>query len=480
MKFEAKGGPLPLRVALLGVMNSGAASSSMPTRGSAERLFQTLVGGERGRALRAQLRNTHPRRSAEEVEDAVQTACQRFVESAIEISNPAEVYAWLRTTADRILNREDVLRGRELVVDPIEGGLDRAPSVEPGPADQILADEDTDEMATLVREVAESLSERRRNVLALYLAGHNRPEIGERLRLSDRTVKRELLEAMDEARSALARRTGGGCESGEPLVLKFVYGLASSAEVDQARAHLDRCHRCSGFHEQLLEWRAKAAEMLPAPAVAEAASPGLLERVANKTADGATTIKQQILGVGAQAKQQAAATYYRAVDPTPLAGVRPTAVAAVVASCITIGGGAAAYCANQGVNPIGAATGLIAGSEEDEAEPQPSYQPAEPQQPELSTPTYEPAESSPPAEQSEPETTTSESSTPPAEKSEPEPESTSSEPEPQPEGEFEPIEEPAPEPAPEAAAPTEASPEPTESAKPAPVQSSSGAGEFEP
>jgi RNA polymerase sigma factor (sigma-70 family) len=476
-KHRVKGGTTFPPSCSVGVMNPRFASAPTPTRSNAEHLLQTFVTGERGQALRAQLSNRHPRRSREEVDDAVQGACERFVGSAIEITDPGEVYTWLRTTADRILNREDVLRGRELVVDPIEGGLDRAPSAEPGPADQILADEDTDEMATLVREVAESLSDRRRNVLALYLAGHNRPEIAERLRLSDRTVKRELLEGMDEARSALARRTGGGCERGEPLVLKFVYGLASAAEVAQARAHLDRCQRCSGFHEQLLEWRAKAAEMLPAPAVAEAASPGLLERVANKAADGATSIKQQIFGVGAQAKQQAATTYYRAVDPTPLAGVRPTAVAAVVASCITIGGGAAAYCANQGVNPIGAATGLIAGIEGDEAEPPPSYQPAEPQEPEPSTPTYEPTESSsPPAEKSEPEPTTPESSTPPAEKSEPEPQP---EPEPQAEGEFEPIEEPAQEPTSEAA-PTEAPPEPTESAKPAPVQSSSGAGEFEP
>lgn len=477
MKTSARGGSTFGPSCSVGVMGSYPASPSMPRlEAGAEALLREFVGGERGQQLRTQLADRHRQRSREEIDDAVQTACERFVESATEISTAAEVYAWIRTTAHRVLLRRDERSARELLVDPTEGDLAETPSADPDPAEQIIARQDEGELEALVGEVADSLSDRRREILALHLAGLKRAEIGERLGLSVRAVERELLKIMDEARTVLARRAGGGCETGESLILRFVYGLASSAEVAQARMHLDRCHRCDGFYERLTEWREKAAVILPAPAI-EGASPGTFERIGQRVADAVGSAKQQILGTGAQVKQQTASSYYRAVDPIPLAGVRPGAVAAVVASCITISGGAAAYCANQGVDPIGAATGLIAGSEEPTPEPPTSNQPEA--QETSPTPAYEPS----PTPSYEPEEQTTEApqteSSTPVQKSEPEPEPTASEPTAQVEGEFEPIEEPAPEPEPEVPAP-EAS-QPTESAKqPAPVQSSSGAGEFEP
>jgi hypothetical protein len=54
----------------------------------------------------------------------------------------------------------------------------------------------------------------------------------------------------------------------------------------------------------------------------------------------------------ANVKQHAAGAFYRALDPTPLAGVRPGAAAATVAGCLAIGGGTT-YCVTQGVDPIG-------------------------------------------------------------------------------------------------------------------------------
>jgi RNA polymerase sigma factor (sigma-70 family) len=439
--------------------------------------LREFVGGVPGRALRVELAQRHPRRSPEEVDDAVQDACERLVESDGEFPSPAHVYKWIRITAHRLLNEQDERRTREIAVDPVEGVLEQLASRDPDPAEAVLAREETDEMEALVREVNDSLTERRREILALYVAGYKRPEIAERVGLTIRAVERELFKIMDEARVILADRLGGGCIVGEPLVLRLVYGLASSAEAAQAQLHLKGCHRCDALHERLVEWREKAAAVLQAPAI-EAASPGTFERFGQRVADAVGSAKQQILGAGFQAKQQASAGYYRAVDPTPLAGARPSAVAAVIASCLTIGGGAAAYCANQGVDPIGAATGLIVGSEEGNAEPPPSNQP-EAQEPSPTpayepspTPSYEPAEQTTEAPQPE--------SSQPAEKSEPEPEPepTNSEPTAQVEGEFEPIEEAPPEPAPEAAA-TEASPAPTEAAKPAPVPANSP-GEFEP
>ncbi|MBS1881316.1 MAG: hypothetical protein JST31_17515 [Actinobacteria bacterium] len=112
--------------------------------------------------------------------------------------------------------------------------------------------------------------------------------------------------------------------------------------------------------------------MLPAPAI-EAASPGTLERVDHRVADAVGHAKQQVPGAGEEAKQQASSTYYRVVDPTPLAGVRPGAIAAVLASCVTIGGGAA-YCANHAFDPIAA---MIGSGEQEQAEPPAASQPAE-------------------------------------------------------------------------------------------------------
>ncbi|HZE04129.1 MAG TPA: hypothetical protein VE127_02830 [Solirubrobacteraceae bacterium] len=53
----------------------------------------------------------------------------------------------------------------------------------------------------------------------------------------------------------------------------------------------------------------------------------MLGRLAHKTADGLSSLKQHALDGSAQVKQHAAATYYRAVDPTPLAAARPGTVA---------------------------------------------------------------------------------------------------------------------------------------------------------
>jgi RNA polymerase sigma factor (sigma-70 family) len=337
--------------------------STATVSNGAEVLFRSFVQGERGGKLRSQLALLHPDASAEEIEDAIQTACDRFVDKAEGISAPGQVYTWIRTTAHRVLSREDDHHLRELAVDPTGASLQELAAEEPGPEEETIEHEDEDELVTLVREVSASLPERKRDVLALYGAGYKRPEIASHLGLSDRAVKRDLLEIMDEARAAIARKAGGGCQRGEPLVLRFAYGLAGAAESEQARLHMKGCRRCEVLWERLDAWREKAAALLPVPAV-EQASPGLLERLAHRTADGLASVKQQVLGGASQVKQQAATTYSRAVDPTPLAGARPGTVAALLVSCVTIGGGAATYCAQNNVDPLSAASGLISGEEE--------------------------------------------------------------------------------------------------------------------
>lgn len=366
-------------------------------------LLWSIVEGQRGQALRAQLAARHPESNADEIDDAVQAACACFLSEADGISAPGQVYAWIRTAAHRILIREAERCRREPAFDPVGGGeLERVAGEEGlGPAEELICREDDGHLATLVQKVSSSLSDRRRDVLALYGAGYKRPQIAERLGLTERTVKRDLLAIMDQARATVARFAGGGCDQGEPLVVRFVCGISTPDESAQAREHLARCDRCQLLSGRLIAWREKAGAMLPAP-IAEGASPGVLERLSHKSADGFSSLKQHILDGGAQVKQHATATYYRALDPTPLAVARPGTIASVIASCIAIGGGAT-YCVQQGVDPLGAAKGLITSAPEADPEPAaeppvaestgPEYTPAAP--PVEEAPTPEPAASEP-------------------------------------------------------------------------------------
>lgn len=356
-----------------------------------------LVRGERVRALQAQLADWHPECSPDEIEDAIQTACKRFLEHAEGITAVGEVYTWVRTTAHRLLNRETARHAHEFGVERIDERMADIPDEHAGPAEELIGREEDADLAALVEEVNSSLPERKRDVLALWAAGEQRPDIADRLGLSQRKVKRELLEIMDEARAALARMAGGGCRYGEPLVLRSVCGLATSIEEDRIRQHLTRCGRCEILSERLIVWREKASAMLPAPVV-EGAQPGVVERVMQGAADRLAAAKEQIFDGGAQLKQHATAavTHYRPVDPTPLAAARPGTVAAVVASCLTIGGGAAAYCVEKGVDPLAPAKGAIAAVSGEESSAPP------PPEPEAQAPVYTPVE--PPASEEPPVT----------------------------------------------------------------------------
>lgn len=387
------------------VVVMGLDQSPMIVSEEAASLLREYVAGERGQKLRTQLASKHPNRSSEEIEEAVQTACKCFLEEADGIEAPGQVYAWIRTAAHHALNREEEHRGWVDPVDPTGRDLAVAVTQDPSPEQEAITNEEEAELAGLVREVVECLPEQKRDVLALYGAGYKRPQIASQLGVSRRRVKRDLLEIMDRARGVLARRVGGGCEHGEPLVMRLACGLATASESEQARRHLSRCRQCEHFNERLAAWREKVPAALPFPA-ADQANPGVLERAAHKVAEGTSALKQQIFDGGTQLKQHAAAGYYRAVDPTPLAAARPGTVAAVVAGCITLGGGAATYCVERGVDPLGAARGLIAASEEGEKQPEePPPEPAETPPPPVESPVEETPvaeEAPPPVEVEEP------------------------------------------------------------------------------
>jgi DNA-directed RNA polymerase specialized sigma24 family protein len=91
------------------------------------------------------------------------------------------------------------------VVDPGGDGLERVGAEVAGPVEELIEIEDDADLELLVSEVSSSLSERRRDVLALHGAGCKRSQIAERLGLPERVVKRDIEAIMDEARATLAR-----------------------------------------------------------------------------------------------------------------------------------------------------------------------------------------------------------------------------------------------------------------------------------
>ncbi len=439
-------------------------TATIDSGGEESAALQDLLRAGRTRMLKHQLATWHPKASPEEIEDAIQTSCKRFLEHAQGISRPGQVYTWLRTTASRILTREAELRHRLVGTNPVVGGgVSMIPDDEADPAKSLIGLEDDADLELLVREVSDALPERDQHVLALHGAGLKRSKIAERLGVSERVVKKSLEGIMEEARTAVARLSGGGCSRGEPLVLRSACGLATPPEEAQAHQHLASCHRCHEFLEKLLAWRDKAGAVLPAPVAAEGTNPGVIERATQKVSESIGSVKQHIFDGGAQLKQHATSASARAMDPTPFAAARPGTAVAVVAGCIAIGTGAAGYCVQQGVDPLGAAKGLIAstpeqGRPEEAAAPPPAAEPTVPTytpEPPVEEPAPAPEPSPQPAAESQPK---------PEPKSDPvpedtfEPSSTSTTSETEPEASYEATEEaPAPNPEP-APAPTATTP----------------------
>jgi hypothetical protein len=218
------------------------------------------------------------------------------------------------------------------------------------------------------------LSERQRDVLSLHVRGCKRPQIAARLGFSPRVVQRELEAIMRVSRREVARLAGGGCETGEALVLRRSCGLATPGEAVKARSHVAGCDRCQGFADRLDVWR-EVASVLPVPAGAQVH----LGRVG----EGLAALRQYIADVGTSAKQQAASLYYRVSDPAPLGTIRPGAAAAVIAGCVAVGT-AGTVCV-QSVNPWSAATGLVVSEPEQKPKPPPVQSPPAPAAPDPAT-----------------------------------------------------------------------------------------------
>lgn len=339
-------------------------------------LLEQIAGGERGAQLRATVARWNPGAKSEQIEEAFQEACAR-AERSCKGRSEGEVYVWLRTTTHREVGSLRRRAGREVLLATGDSEAVGTPSLASDPVDELIEREDHEELERLARVILSGLSSRQRAVIALHTRGMRRHQIAEHLDLTSRTVKRSMEQVLAAGRNELLRLAGQGCGEGEQLVARLAFGLAGPREARRAQLHLATCGRCGALYERLDLWREHVAGLLPLPAAAEAHS-HLLERAIHAGGElllGPTSprpgggVRRHVTETVSHLRDQAAASYSRAVDPTPLAAVRPGAVAAAVAGCLAVGGGAT-YCVEQGVDPI-ASIRTITSREQPDRKPKP-------------------------------------------------------------------------------------------------------------
>jgi len=348
----------------------GVSNGHRPGRETTRALLEKIAGGDGAVKLRRQVIGWNPGATDEQVEDAFQEACER-AERSCHGQIEAEVYTWLRTTTHHRLGRMRERREREPIDAKPLDALDPAVVSAPGPDDIVLERENRAELQIVASALLDHLSARQRDVAALHAHGFRRREIAERLHMSPRLVKRLMEEILTIERAELADMAGHGCEEGHEQVARYAFGLAAEREARRAQTHLISCERCGEMYARLDVWREKVAAVLPVPPLADAHT-HIVERVVHAgtefasaapspAGDSPAGIRRNASGALAHLREQAAGVYYRTVDPTPLAGVRPGAVAATLASCLAVTGGAT-YCVKEAGNPLTALTGLGAPS----------------------------------------------------------------------------------------------------------------------
>ena len=390
--------------ASLGIVGRTAASA--PGHQHTHKVLEWLLrNGRREEICATVARTTGAPRDL--VEDALQDVC-RVATTKCRGETRGEVYNWLLKAT---LRRVAKLRGRshqryELLVDPSDDHPAFARASD-GPDVEVLERERERELAAVASTVVAQLTERQRRVAALHSRHMPRREIAKRLGTSERRVKHLKEETFARARSALVEAAGGGCEQGERLISRYSFGLANPRERTQAQLHLAGCERCGTLYQRLELVHEKVAALLPIPAAA-GPDPSVVERTLHKTAETLAHVKQHLADASNQAKQHATAGYTRAVEYTPLASARPGAAATAIAGCLALGGGAAGYCIDRGVDPVTGFVDILQPAPTDTKPPEPQDEPVAeqppPQAPTTPTPTPAPTEPQPTA-QPEPQPT---------------------------------------------------------------------------
>jgi RNA polymerase sigma factor (sigma-70 family) len=343
-------------------------------------LLEEIAGGKRGAQLRATVAAWNRGATREQVEEAFQEACIRAARSCTG-QTIGEVYVWLRTTTHHELgDMRDRVKQEILVDDVSNAAFESTDAALASPAEVLIESEDRAEIDRLILAVLDRLADRERQIAVLHSHGLARKEIADHLGVTPRLVKRSVEEILATGRDQLVRLVGFGCANGHELVARYAFGLAAKREARRAQLHLTTCARCGAMYERLDVWRERVAVLLPVPPPVEARA-HIVERVVHAGTDVLSSgqspptgspsgLRRHVTDAAAHLREQAAASYYRTVDPTPLAGARPGAVAAAVAGCLAVGGGAT-YCVQQGADPIASFAGLSSRAHDYKPRPHP-------------------------------------------------------------------------------------------------------------
>jgi DNA-directed RNA polymerase specialized sigma24 family protein len=318
--------------------------------------------------LRGQVAAAKRGATREQIEEAFQEACLKAGRSC-RGQTMGEVYKWLLKTTDSIVDDTRDRLKREVLVDHSAREFETVDPTLAPPEEVLIKREEQGELDELTLSILDRLDERKRKVAVLHSHGLARGDIARQLGISARIVKRDVEGVLAAGREQLTRVVGMGCPDGHQLVSRYAFGLAGERDARRAQFHLATCPRCGAMFERLDLWRGRVAALMPMPPAIEGHA-HIAERVIHAGSELVAPRPEQARPAGlrehvahatAHVREQATAAYYRMADPTPLVGVRPGAVATVVAGCLAIGGGAT-YCVQQGTDPIAAFSGLATSS----------------------------------------------------------------------------------------------------------------------
>jgi RNA polymerase sigma factor (sigma-70 family) len=275
---------------------------------------------------------------------------EKYLESALYTAGLEQLRLRRRkrwVSLERARLRDGPARRRGGVLGP-DGLVDRT---DPLPEEQIEMRED----ARLLGELLSELSPLQQFIVkARWGWGLPRKEIAAMLGISERALKRELLEMAPRlSEPAEFLRTGRWCERRKSLIVAYCFELLSERRAASARQHLERCPGCRNTARELRRRLEDLGAAAPVPPmVGHTSSHALLER----TGELVDSVRGSVLDLAAGAKHHALALFTR----TPASETAASQVAvggglrgggsavAALAACVVAGGGAT-YCSVDGV-----------------------------------------------------------------------------------------------------------------------------------
>ena len=277
--------------------------------------------------------------------DAYQRALEIYVRR-IDSLDPATEIAWMRVVVKH--EALAVRRQRAEALPVAEVDVDGHAAEAQRPVDDLLAGRER------VRRSAEALRRIKPDeakALVLKAQGLSYDEIAETLSWTYTKVNRCITEGRAHFLKVYGEiEAGEECDRFAPTLAALVAGTASADALLELRPHIRNCAACRATVRQLHATRlGRLGALLPLPTLLAP-----LRWVGHRAGDGVASVKQH-----------AAGAYSRALDPTPLAGVRPGAAVATVAGCLAVGGGTT-YCVSQGVDPVGGLADVVSPAPERE------------------------------------------------------------------------------------------------------------------